>query len=111
MEQPVSSVMARREFPSISIPTIPARSSIESLFIRKTYRTSIPNVKHNIQFNRLSKIVVDSLGVDGYHGRERESGCGMDVEFRDRRLALVEMDRAAETRLPISVITSLRRKL
>jgi toxin HigB-1 len=35
----------------------------------------------------------------------------MDVEFRDKSLALVETDRAAETRLPISVINSLRHKL
>ena len=35
----------------------------------------------------------------------------MDVEFRDKTLALVETDRAAETRLPISVINSLRKKL
>jgi proteic killer suppression protein len=35
----------------------------------------------------------------------------MDVEFRDKKLALVDTDRAAETRLPISVINSLRRKL
>ena len=35
----------------------------------------------------------------------------MDVEFGDKKLALVDTDRAAETRLPISVINSLRRKL
>ena len=35
----------------------------------------------------------------------------MDIEFRDKALALVETDRAAETRLPISVINSLRNKL
>jgi toxin HigB-1 len=35
----------------------------------------------------------------------------MDVEFRDKTLGLVETDRAAETRLPISVINSLRKKL
>jgi proteic killer suppression protein len=35
----------------------------------------------------------------------------MDVEFHDKTLALVETDRAAETRLPISVIKSLRNKL
>ena len=35
----------------------------------------------------------------------------MDVEFQDKALALVESDRAAETRLPISVIKSLRNKL
>jgi len=35
----------------------------------------------------------------------------MDVEFRDKSLALIETDRAAETRLPISVINSLRQKL
>jgi len=35
----------------------------------------------------------------------------MDVEFRDKKLALVETDRAAETRLPIAVINSLRHKL
>ena len=35
----------------------------------------------------------------------------MDVEFRDKTLALIETDRAAETRLPISVINSLRQKL
>ena len=35
----------------------------------------------------------------------------MDVEFQDKRLALIETDRAAETRLPISVINSCRQKL
>lgn len=35
----------------------------------------------------------------------------MDVEFQDKTLALVETDRAMETRLPISVINSLRQKL
>ena len=35
----------------------------------------------------------------------------MDIEFRDSRLALIETDRATETRLPISVITSCRNKL
>jgi proteic killer suppression protein len=35
----------------------------------------------------------------------------MEVEFRDKSLALVETDRAAETRLPLSVINSLRQKL
>lgn len=35
----------------------------------------------------------------------------MDVEFRDKRLALLETDRAAETRLPISVINACRNKL
>ncbi len=35
----------------------------------------------------------------------------MEVEFGDKRLALVETDRAAETGLPISVINSLRQKL
>ena len=35
----------------------------------------------------------------------------MEVEFQDRNLALIETDRAAETRLPIAVIKSFRRKL
>jgi proteic killer suppression protein len=35
----------------------------------------------------------------------------MDVEYRDKTLALIETDRAVETRLPISVINSLRQKL
>ena len=35
----------------------------------------------------------------------------MEIEFRDKSLALVETDRAAETRLPIAVINSLRQKL
>lgn len=36
----------------------------------------------------------------------------MEVEFNDRQqLALVETDRATETRLPISVINSFRQKL
>jgi toxin HigB-1 len=35
----------------------------------------------------------------------------MDYEFRDKTLALVLTDRAAETRLPVSVINSLRRKI
>jgi hypothetical protein len=35
----------------------------------------------------------------------------MEIEFRDAKLALVETDRAAETRLPSAVIQSLRNKL
>lgn len=35
----------------------------------------------------------------------------MEVEFRDPRLALIETERAAETKLPLAVITSARRKL
>jgi proteic killer suppression protein len=35
----------------------------------------------------------------------------MDIEFRDKRLALIRTDRAAEARLPISVIKSCREKL
>jgi len=35
----------------------------------------------------------------------------MEVEFRDAKLALVETDRAAETKLPVAVINSLRQKL
>ncbi len=35
----------------------------------------------------------------------------MDIEFKDKSLALVETDKATQTRLPISVINSLRRKL
>jgi proteic killer suppression protein len=35
----------------------------------------------------------------------------MEIEFRDAKLALVETDRAAETRLPAAVIQSLRNKL
>jgi toxin HigB-1 len=35
----------------------------------------------------------------------------MEVEFRDKALALIETDRAAETRLPVAVIDSLRDKL
>ena len=35
----------------------------------------------------------------------------MDVEFQDKRLALIETDRAAETKLPISLINSCRQKL
>jgi proteic killer suppression protein len=35
----------------------------------------------------------------------------MKVEFRDRRLALVRTDRAADTKLPVSVIKSCREKL
>jgi proteic killer suppression protein len=35
----------------------------------------------------------------------------MDVEFREKSLALIETDRAAEVRLPISVVNSLRHKL
>jgi proteic killer suppression protein len=38
-------------------------------------------------------------------------GVRMKVEFRDERLALVRTDRAAETRLPVSVIKSCREKL
>ena len=35
----------------------------------------------------------------------------MEVKFNDKDLALIETDRAAETRLPVSVINSFRRKL
>ncbi len=35
----------------------------------------------------------------------------MEIEFRDKTLALVETDRAASIRLPVSVINSMRRKL
>lgn len=35
----------------------------------------------------------------------------MEIEFREKTLALVETDRAAETRLPVSVINSMRQKL
>lgn len=35
----------------------------------------------------------------------------MEVEFRDTKLELVETDRAAETKLPVGVINSLRNKL
>lgn len=35
----------------------------------------------------------------------------MEITYRDRSLALIETDRAAETKLPIAVINSLRHKL
>ena len=35
----------------------------------------------------------------------------MEVEYGEKSLALVETDRAADTKLPISVINSLRQKL
>ena len=35
----------------------------------------------------------------------------MKIVFRDQRLALIQTERAAETRLPISVIKSCREKL
>ena len=35
----------------------------------------------------------------------------MDVEFHDKRLALIETDDAARTKLPVSVISSCRNKL
>lgn len=35
----------------------------------------------------------------------------MEIEFRNKTLELVETDRAAETKLPIAVINSLRDKL
>lgn len=35
----------------------------------------------------------------------------MEVEYSDKSLALVETDRAAETRLPIALISSMRQKL
>jgi proteic killer suppression protein len=35
----------------------------------------------------------------------------MEIEFRDKPLALVETDQAPETRLPLAVINSLRDKL
>lgn len=35
----------------------------------------------------------------------------MEVIFEDKKLALIETDKAVETRLPVAVITSCRRKL
>ena len=35
----------------------------------------------------------------------------MEVEYQDKRLALIETDQAADTKLPISVINSCRKKL
>jgi proteic killer suppression protein len=35
----------------------------------------------------------------------------MDIEFRENRLSLIETDRAAETKLPASVINSFRDKM
>jgi toxin HigB-1 len=35
----------------------------------------------------------------------------MEIEFRDKVLALVETDRAPDTRLSVALITSLRNKL
>jgi proteic killer suppression protein len=35
----------------------------------------------------------------------------MEIEFRDKALALVEAERASETRLPMAVIASLRNKI
>lgn len=35
----------------------------------------------------------------------------MEIEFRDKTLALVETDQALETRLPMAIINSLRDKL
>jgi proteic killer suppression protein len=35
----------------------------------------------------------------------------MEIEFRDKSLAVIETAHAAESRLPISVINSLRQKL
>jgi proteic killer suppression protein len=35
----------------------------------------------------------------------------MDVVFEDSRLALIETDQAAQTKLPVAVIQSARRKL
>lgn len=36
---------------------------------------------------------------------------GMDIEFIDAQLELIETDRAAETGLPVAIIKSCRRKL
>jgi len=35
----------------------------------------------------------------------------MDIEFREKSLSLIETDRAAETKLPASVINSFRDKM
>ena len=35
----------------------------------------------------------------------------MDIEFHDKNLALIETDRAGETKLPLAVVNSARRKL
>ena len=35
----------------------------------------------------------------------------MDIEYREKGLSLIETDRAAETKLPISVINSFRDKM
>jgi toxin HigB-1 len=35
----------------------------------------------------------------------------MEIEYRDKRLALIPTERAAESKLPVAVIKSLREKL
>ncbi len=35
----------------------------------------------------------------------------MEIEFREKRLALIETDRAAETKFPVALINALRNKL
>ncbi len=35
----------------------------------------------------------------------------MDIEFKDQKLALIETDQAAKTRLPVAVIAACRSKL
>lgn len=35
----------------------------------------------------------------------------MEIEFRDKKLSLVETDQASKTKLPVSVVNSLRDKL
>lgn len=37
--------------------------------------------------------------------------CPMDIEFADNRLALIETERAADTKLPVAVIQSARQRL
>jgi len=40
-----------------------------------------------------------------------QDAAGMKIEFRDQRLALIGTERAAETKLPFTVIKSCREKL
>lgn len=61
-------------------------------------------VKHPFHFAYISQFALDFWIPAPYQW-------GMEVEFADGALSLIETDRAGETGLPVGVIKSARRKL
>ena len=109
MATPVNRLVERIEHRSIRCRSTWARWAESSLFILTIILDRLGIVKHCSQFNDLRSVGVDSTFAWCYPSNQPET-C-MDIEFRDSRLSLIETDRAMETRLPVSVITSCRHKL